>query len=72
MTFSQALELIKTNKQVWRQVWKGEKYLTIKIPPEAESVIMLLDTDGKLKEWTPLQEDILADDWLQVAYSSGS
>lgn len=71
MNFSQALELVKENKQVARQLWKGQEYLTIKMPPEAPSVIMMKDTDGALIEWTPLQEDILAEDWLQVAYSAG-
>lgn len=71
MNFSQALELLKSGKRIYRSGWNGkEMYLELQKPDENSKMtlpyIYIMTVQGEVVPWLASQTDILAEDWLEV------
>ena len=70
MNFSQALELLKNDKLVYREGWNGSGMtLCLQIPDEYSKMtlpyIFIRTAQGDLVPWVASQTDILSDDWME-------
>ncbi len=70
MDFSDALRLVKGGGVVARQVWLSHGMTLGVMAPPAESNIMpflaIRAPEGKLIAWTPGNQELFSDDWVQV------
>lgn len=71
MNFSEALNLLKGNKKVYRSGWNGKgMWLQIEYPSVYGKVtlpfIMMKTADNNFVPWLASQTDILADDWMEA------
>lgn len=71
MTFSIALDHLKSGYKLMRAGWNGKGMWLAVQRPDAQSkmglpYIYMKTTDGRLVPWTASQTDILSDDWQLV------
>lgn len=69
MTFSQALEAIKTGARVARNGWNGKgMWIALQLPGEGSKMtlpyIYMSTVTGALVPWLASQTDLLAEDWV--------
>jgi hypothetical protein len=62
MNFGSALDALKNGKRVYRAGWNG----WIKQVPDERSVY-IYDAQGLLGPWLASQDDMLAEDWAEIA-----
>jgi hypothetical protein len=71
MNFGQAIEALKTGKQVARRGWNGKgMWLALQSPDKNSKMslpyIYMKTADDNLVPWLASQTDMLSDDWEEV------
>lgn len=71
MNFSQALELLKDGKIIYREGWNGKGMSLCLQEPDTYSkmtlpYIFMRTAQGDLVPWVASQTDILSDDWAEL------
>ena len=66
MNFSDALRALKDGYDFSRGFWNGSDIHIRLTKNDDDMLIGLYDCHGFVCRWTPLQTDILSDDWLYV------
>lgn len=69
MTFSQALNEMRSRRRVTRKGWNGKgMWIALQFPDPLSKMtlpyIYMRTADGELVPWLASQSDILSDDWV--------
>lgn len=68
-TFSEALDLLKKGKKLYREGWNGKgQFIALQVPDENSKMglpyLYISTVSGKLVPWLASQTDLLAEDWF--------
>jgi len=71
LNFGEALEALKSGKQVTRDNWNGEgMFLELQVPDENSKMslpyIYINTVDETLVPWVASQTDMLSKDWIEL------
>lgn len=67
MTFEKALELLKANKAVKRDIWAERAYIAVEFKNvrDMKPTIAMFNSDGVEVGWRPSWTDMTATDWVE-------
>ncbi len=66
MSFGHALMALRDGRLVARNAW-SDSGMWLSMDPPTLPIIGINTVDGASVPWTPTQEDMLADDWMELS-----